>query len=204
MIDPKDERLKVGAWVLYRPARVDLPDPFDPFGRRVLAAVAAPPEDGTISSLQALDRGMVHVRFDHSEHGKACYLRDLNWPLEAKVATLEPVEPVKEPARGKRKAKKRGELAAPNPPTGERLTGAAIRVEGRVFSVQQGTHQCARRAAKEAGVSLDRLDREEGFVTTQGRFVDRAEAGRIAFAADQLHLRPREAPMYLTSQDVRW
>jgi hypothetical protein len=96
MIDPKDERLKVGAWVIYREHR---PEP----RRDALTAdwlrkvcgrepVDQPPdEDGTISSLQALGRDMVHVRFGHGQTGKACHLRDLYWPA-AVTAPPAPTE----------------------------------------------------------------------------------------------------------------
>jgi hypothetical protein len=44
----------------------------------------------------------------------------------------------------------------------------------------------------------------EGFVTTNGRFVDRREAKDVALAAGQIHSSWKTATRKLLSSDVHW
>jgi hypothetical protein len=69
----------------------------------------------------------------------------------------------------------------------ERIKAAAIKLEnGKVYSGGLGTrhHQVMGEAIR-AGEPLP-ITGEQGFITDQGRFVDRIEAGTIAHAAGQI------------------
>ena len=63
MIDPKDERLVVGAQVVYRQPHMDQG------------------EAGLVASLQSLPK-YVHVRFGVNTSGAACSPRDLSFTYE--------------------------------------------------------------------------------------------------------------------------
>lgn len=71
--------------------------------------------------------------------------------------------------------------------TSERITAAAIRFHGTVVSLPPPArhHHCIR-AAVHVGYDDWRPGHEQGFITSDGRFVDREEALRIATAAGQI------------------
>jgi len=84
----------------------------------------------------------------------------------------------------------------------ERVTGPALRYRGTIYSLPSpASHRDVERAERANGVS--RFQCEEGFMTSSGRFVDRQEAGKVAFDADQISPRPRSAPWSLQSTDLR-
>ncbi len=68
----------------------------------------------------------------------------------------------------------------------ERIKCAAIKLaNGKLFEGRD--HSKAYKAAKEAGTErLDSLRAKQGFVTESGKFVDRNEAAKIAYAARQI------------------
>lgn len=67
----------------------------------------------------------------------------------------------------------------------EVIVAAALRIGNLILSVPRpGRHHDVFRAAHEAGLPLGY--REQGFVTSTGRFVDRRKARLIAEAAGQL------------------
>jgi hypothetical protein len=70
-------------------------------------------------------------------------------------------------------------------PAVERITGAAIRHEGNIYS--DINHVFALDRAKKAGADMNDVIKngQEGFLTSEGRFVDRKQAVDIANAADQ-------------------
>lgn len=94
----------------------------------------------------------------------------------------------------------------------ERIDKAALRIDAvlyqhretgqkttLVFEVPRPLRHDAVINAAAAALRIDILgEHEQGFTTTAGRFVDRDEAGRIAFAAGQTD-RPN---LHLTSEDV--
>lgn len=81
-------------------------------------------------------------------------------------------------ARGARSPKA---AAAP-----ERVDWAAIKVGDKIFK-GQNHFGAGEAAAKELGIPFDKVAdmAQDGFLTTTGRFVDRAEAGRIVDAIGQ-------------------
>ena len=74
----------------------------------------------------------------------------------------------------------------PNQPSVEKVETAAVRVMGTVFTGQM--HFLAFEKAKTAMPEVDFASTviEQGYLTNTGRFIDRAEAGRLADAAGQL------------------
>jgi hypothetical protein len=77
----------------------------------------------------------------------------------------------------------------------ERIERAAIKhADGRVFDVPRpGRHHHVIALMREMGAvyaSRDEVGHVQGFLTSTGRFVDRAEARRIATAADQIIAEP--------------
>jgi N12 class adenine-specific DNA methylase/predicted kinase len=123
-----------------------------------------------------------------------------DWPLEGQLASLEKelaeVEARLKVSRGDKKeqthpadwwknnwdkADERIEVWKPAESGQEKLAGAAIRVKA-TGNVYTGTiHVEAMGAAEDAGENLDAPHSfEDGFITSTGRFVDRAEASRIA------------------------
>lgn len=83
----------------------------------------------------------------------------------------------------------------------ETIVAAAIRVGGVVYSVPRpGRHHDVFKVMTEREAAASRLD-DQGFVTSTGRFVNRAEAARLARAAHQLIREPTPADT-LTSEDV--
>lgn len=86
-------------------------------------------------------------------------------------------------------------------PTTETIVAAAIRVGGIVYSVPRpGRHHDVFKAMTEREAAASRLE-DQGFVTSTGRFVNRAEAADLARAANQLIREPTPADT-LTSEDV--
>lgn len=67
----------------------------------------------------------------------------------------------------------------------ERIICAAIRVNGKVIMGHR--HHCAIRTASEmpAFKGMD-VDKDQGFVTSAGRYVNREEAARIAIESGQI------------------
>jgi hypothetical protein len=85
----------------------------------------------------------------------------------------------------------------------ERIVAAAIFYNGVVYSVPApGRHHDLIRIMKVQGLPDQLLDlRNQGFLTSMGRFVDRYEAAKIARAAGQI-IREPTPPDMLTSEDV--
>lgn len=81
----------------------------------------------------------------------------------------------------------------------EFIVGAALKKQGRVFSVPRpGRHDKAIQEACDI-LGLDYIgDHQQGFVTNDGRFVDREEAARIAYNARQVTVKLHQ----LFSEDV--
>jgi hypothetical protein len=93
--------------------------------------------------------------------------------------------------------------AAPQPATSERLRAAAIMRDGTILERGFKSHWELR-----AALNPERDNHTEtvpgdidGFVTTTGRFVDRAEAQEVAFAAGQISALMRRP---LLSSDINW
>ncbi len=86
----------------------------------------------------------------------------------------------------------------------ETIERAAIRYQGTVYSVPRpGRHHNVAHMMNEQGMdTITMLD--QGFVTSEGRFVDRKEAAVIAAAAGQLGIvRAKTNPVnQLFSEDV--
>jgi hypothetical protein len=84
-----------------------------------------------------------------------------------------------------------------------RIAAAAIRFNGIVLSLPPPArhHNCLR-AAHDVGYENWRPDHEQGFITNDGRFVDREEVARIAVEAGQLIGRAKRHPLGLFSEDV--
>lgn len=69
----------------------------------------------------------------------------------------------------------------------ERIVATAIKYEGLVCVVEQpGRHHDVFRELRELGWHQGPHTHEQGFITSQGRFVGREEARKIAEAADQI------------------
>jgi len=79
----------------------------------------------------------------------------------------------------------------------ERVHTAAIKAGKKVFSMARP----ARHSDIYRNFMLTKGDGEEGFTTTEGRFVSRREARRIALKANQL-VRPRGHPDKLFTEDL--
>jgi hypothetical protein len=95
-----------------------------------------------------------------------------------------------------------GDAQSPGIP---RITAAAISFpSGTVISVEPPLrhHDCFR-AARERGILFGEMhDGEQGFVTSDGRFVDRKQALVIAQAAGQI--RRKTPPDYLLFSEDVW
>lgn len=85
----------------------------------------------------------------------------------------------------------------------ERITGVAVKVGGLIFSqaAPNRHHTCLRMAI--AAIGEDK-DHQQGFTTSEGRYVGRKEAKDIAEASGQM--KPRQEGQYdgelLFSEDV--
>lgn len=91
-------------------------------------------------------------------------------------------------------------------PAGEKLRAAAILRDGTVLERGFKSHYQLRMA-------IDPNDRDprnpkpgdtDGFVTTEGRFVDRDEAREVAITAGQIHPSWKTATRKLLSSDINW
>lgn len=76
----------------------------------------------------------------------------------------------------------------------ERLTGVAIIRDGKLLSMDKGSHSQLR------GWKEREPNDVEGFLTSENRFVGRATAHKIGVEAGQVHQIGRE----LLSSDVTW
>lgn len=69
----------------------------------------------------------------------------------------------------------------------ERIVAAAIKWKGLVCAVERpGRHPDVFRQLDGLDWTKHRHDHKQGFITSEGRFVEREEARRIADAADQI------------------
>lgn len=68
----------------------------------------------------------------------------------------------------------------------ERIMRAAIKLDGRVWHKPAPARHHDVIAFIAAVEKLDRIGGEQGFLTSENRFVDRTEARKIAEAADQI------------------
>lgn len=81
------------------------------------------------------------------------------------------------------------------------IVAAAIKQDGMVCSVPRpGRHSCVIRAMDTAGIRIPIVG-EQGFLTSDGLFVDRRRALKIAAAAGQLTT-TRERAYELFSEDL--
>ena len=86
--------------------------------------------------------------------------------------------------------------------TTERIVGAAIRCEGMAFSLEPpARHGDVMQYLVKLNLP-DYCHGDQGFVTDRGRFVDRAEAKRIAKAAGQIIRDTSGGSDELYSEDV--
>lgn len=88
-----------------------------------------------------------------------------------------------------------------------KLVAAAVRQDGVVFAVRQPARHHNVMAMMRHHYGLDIVEgHEQGFLVSDGRFVGRHEARRIAGRAEQLLPRPPDRPLpedyMLTSEDV--
>jgi hypothetical protein len=69
----------------------------------------------------------------------------------------------------------------------ERIKESAILFlpNGKVYTGKRH-HDCIRKIVEETGIRPVKAENPQGFVTEEGRFVDRVEGGRIAIAAGQI------------------
>ena len=81
----------------------------------------------------------------------------------------------------------------------ERITGVALWFEGEFYSLPQPARHGDLIAQVHAKHGRSR-GTQQGFITSTERFVSRAEAARIAYAAKQIP----EAVSHLYSEDVWW
>lgn len=95
---------------------------------------------------------------------------------------------------------KRGRAPKPAPYTGERLVAAALVRDDVVESRGFKAHWQIRAALGDDMPSQSRPTDEEGFLTSEGRFVSRYEAAIIGEDAGQCHRSRAE----LLSSDINW
>lgn len=88
----------------------------------------------------------------------------------------------------------------------ERLKAVAILRDGEILERGFKSHYQLRQA-----IDADALDHRtsnpgdtDGFITTEGRFVDRDEAKDVAIAAGQIHPSWKTAQRKLLSSDINW
>jgi hypothetical protein len=88
----------------------------------------------------------------------------------------------------------------------ERLAAAAIMRGGDVLERGFRSHWELRQALKPGLIDYSRGEPGdiEGFVTSNGRFVNRHEAKDIAIAAGQIHERWKNSGRDLLSSDIDW
>ena len=93
----------------------------------------------------------------------------------------------------------------------ETVTTAAIRVNGEIWTLPRpARHHILMRAWSHAhwdpkAMKPSKLPKhEQGFMTSEGRFVDRREAAKIATAAKQLHGRHREEEVTVLTSEHLW
>lgn len=87
---------------------------------------------------------------------------------------------------------------------GERLKAAAVIRDGAIIERGFRSHYQLRQALGDPSPQTSNLNDVEGFVTTDGRFVDRAEAREVALAAGQIHPSWKTASRPLLSSDINW
>lgn len=84
----------------------------------------------------------------------------------------------------------------------ERIAAAAIKVHEAVISVPRpGRHHTVFRALADAGIRWQVGTETQGFVTSDGRFVDRDEGFQIANAAGQI-VQKHGPATHLFSEDM--
>lgn len=85
----------------------------------------------------------------------------------------------------------------------ETITAAALLYDGTIYSAPPpARHHTVIRMMADQGLPNEAMClRNQGFVTSTGRFVDRYEGARIARAAGQI-IREPTPPDMLTSEDV--
>lgn len=71
-----------------------------------------------------------------------------------------------------------------------KIVAAAILRDGRIWTGKRH-HLIMRQMAAELGPEIAPIDDPQGFVTEDGRFVDREEAARLAFQSGQMTRRVR-------------
>lgn len=85
----------------------------------------------------------------------------------------------------------------------ERLSKPAIMRGGKLHTGKKA-HWDIRAALGDENPTTPNLNDVEGFVTSTGRFVTRAEAKKIGIAAGQLHSSWEKATRDVLSSDIRW
>jgi hypothetical protein len=88
----------------------------------------------------------------------------------------------------------------------ERLKAAAILRDGKVLERGFRSHYQLRQAIDpdDPDPRMGQLGDTDGFITTNGRFVDRDEAREVALAAGQIHPSWKTAARKLLSSDINW
>ena len=85
---------------------------------------------------------------------------------------------------------------------------SAVRFKGKVWmghrhrDALDAMHNELSYAMNRKEMNEQETDREQGFVTSQGRYVSREEAWKIAFLAGQVNDRLHRTPGYLYREDV--
>lgn len=92
---------------------------------------------------------------------------------------------------------------------GERIVAAALQYDGLVFSLAPPARHChVLRSMQWAGVLKDVVEvsmlREQGFLTSLGRYVSREEAAVLARAAGQLEHRTQTGPAHVLYSEDLW
>lgn len=85
----------------------------------------------------------------------------------------------------------------------ERLISAAIRRNGEIYAGAK-THAGIRRSLRDEDPYLSKRGDQEGFYTSEGRFLSRRDAIAVGVAAGQLSGRWLDYECVLTSDNVNW
>jgi hypothetical protein len=88
------------------------------------------------------------------------------------------------------------EVSAPSPGACERIVRAAIKTEREIYHLAPPARHHTVMLEFDLGLKLH----DQGFLTSEGRYVDRLEGMRIAKAAGQL--KRREGPQYYQGPEL--
>lgn len=82
----------------------------------------------------------------------------------------------------------------------EKLASVGIRREGKLHGQGFRSHYELRRSLGDPDPLVSKMSDEDGFITSEGRFVDREEGREVALACGQVSFASRR----LLSSDVNW